>query len=412
MNKSTLHLIWLGLFISLLSIGNFFSLLLHIPIYLLAVLMAAAGVLSFRYIVRHTRNETTGTISRPAFYVLGGGIALLTAACVLLVRKHGDTDAVGNWNFASKFLADPAHWRQLLWYGGADAHPDYPMGYYGATSFFWRLLGNETLMAPLGISLFATVAIPVMIFLEVSKRHLGVATLLLLLLVVHPYYLNCGLNQYADTLLSFYILSAILCINQFRQSGNRVWLLLCSASLGAALWVKNEGIFTCALFGLFYFKTFLSKNHLRYTIGGALPFVLALGVFRLGFAPANDIAAVYETGGNTGITSLITDKERYKLIVSFMKGSFDNIFSMLKLLTMVYLGYSILVQKNLSRNFYLLAGIFACYLFVYLITPRNLQWHLATSFDRLVVQLYPSALLVIGLALSEIKLPATFTSNK
>ena len=41
-----------------------------------------------------------------------------------------------------------------------------------------------------------------------------------------------------------------------------------------------------------------------------------------------------------------------------------------------------------------LAGVLAGYFAVYLVTPANLDWHLSTSLGRLLVQVWPSALLL------------------
>jgi hypothetical protein len=43
------------------------------------------------------------------------------------------------------------------------------------------------------------------------------------------------------------------------------------------------------------------------------------------------------------------------------------------------------------------------YYFVYLMTPFDLRWHLATSMERLLVQVLPLVLLAIGLSLRRIE---------
>jgi hypothetical protein len=108
----------------------------------------------------------------------------------------------------------------------------------------------------------------------------------------------------------------------------------------------------------------------------------------------------------------IADKSRYKLIVEHLFNALSGYFIGLKLLGAVYIVYNIFAQKNLSRNFYIICIILAAYFGAYLTTPRELEWHLTTSFQRLLLQLYPSFLLIIGLELAKIKMPQLNTDNK
>jgi hypothetical protein len=399
-----------GLFIGLVSIFGFLLAVIPVNIYVSAAIVLLACIWLTRYVIRKANPDLANDISRKSFIVLASGTLLLAGISCILVREHGDTDAIGNWNFAAKYIADPQHWNLLLKYNPIHTHPDYPMGYFGATAFFWRLFQTQNEIVPLALTLFATLSIPVLIFLELCKKHLGIATLVLALFILNPYYLNSGLNQYADTLLSFYILAAFITINHYKTSSNKIYLLLCTASLGAVMWVKNEGVFCTIIFGLAYFRTFVSKDTIRYSVLGALPFIIAMGIFKIGYSPANDLLASPEVNGS--IANKLTDKTRYKLIAQYFLKALDGSFYGMKLLTMLYLGYSIVVQKNLSKNFYVICIILAMYLGIYLITPRGLEWHLTTSFERLLLQLYPTFLLLTGFELANIKIPRLNTDNK
>lgn len=402
MNRTSLHIIWIGLFISLISIFGFLAAVVSVNIYIIATVALAVGIWLFIYVNKKATPDLTNDINRNAFMILVVGLLLLSGISCVLVREHGDIDSIGNWNFAAKYLANPPHWKQLLAYNPVYSHPDYPMGYFGATAFFWRLFHTQNEVVPFALTLFATLSIPALIFLELYKKYLGMAIVILVLFIFNPYYINCGLNQYADTLLSFYILSAFITMNHFRESNNKIYLLLCTASLGAAMWTKNEGIFITIIFCTLYIRTFITKDTIKHSILGLLPCLLALAIFRLCYNPANDLGTI---GGDQTFIAKILDKGRYKLIAEHILDSLDGNFIGLKILGLLYIAYNIFIRKNLSRNFYIICLVLAAYLAIFLITPRDIDWHLKTSLERLILQLYPSFLLIIGFELSKIKMP-------
>ena len=61
--------------------------------------------------------------------------------------------------------------------------------------------------------------------------------------------------------------------------------------------------------------------------------------------------------------------------------------------------------KKTSVSFVWSVGLSLCvgYYFAYLMTPYELKWQLATSMERLLVQVFPLVLLAIGLSLRQIE---------
>ena len=401
MNKNSLHIFCLGLFISLISILYFYSLAFSIPFIVIAILAPVAGFFLFRHILKNTMQDEKREPDRRPLYILAGGIVVITAISSILLRKHGDTDAIGNWNFIARYIADQEHWKNLFNNSVSQAHADYPLAYPGAIAFFWNLLSTRSEIVSLAITYIPAICIPVVIFIELYKKHLPLATAILVIFAFDRYYLNCGLNQYADTLLSFYLLCAIISMQYFDRTRDDMYLVLCTAMLGCCLWTKNEGLIICAVFGLFYFRTFTAKRYLRCSIYGiALPAITFI-FFKLVYAPANDLLA----GSDTSAISLLTDKARYKLIFQHLKQSFNTHFFVLGLLGLIYIAYSIFRLRLFTKEFLLLCCILAIYIVIYLISPRDLNWHLATSLDRLIVQLSPSLFLILGNEISKINIP-------
>lgn len=57
----------------------------------------------------------------------------------------------------------------------------------------------------------------------------------------------------------------------------------------------------------------------------------------------------------------------------------------ISMLTILFINY----KYFKSFSFLVMASLTIAYFFVYVITPNDLKWHLATSFDRLVHQVFP-----------------------
>ena len=402
MNKNTLQILWLGIFISMISVLYFLSLACAAPFIIVPFLSLAGGVLLYRYFFKNVPLSAPDNENK-SMLILTGCVLAFTAVCAILVRKNGDIDSISNWNFIASYIVDKDHWKQLFANSGVDAHPDYPLGYPASIAFFWRLLDTREEIVALAITYIPTLCIPVLIYLELYKKHLPLAIVTFLLFLTNIYYLNSGLNQYADTLLSFYLLGAIIAMRYYNETADPMFILLSTALLGCCLWVKNEGMAICGIFALFYFRTYLSKANIKYAVGGIAPFVLVFTFFKLVYAPANDLVALSD---NVNFSAFVADKSRYKLILHYFSFAIDSSFYPLKLMVIGYVGYCVFTMRNMNKTFYLLLSILGFYLLVYLFTPRDLDWHLRTSMGRLIVQLFPAFVFVLGLEFSQIKIAA------
>jgi uncharacterized membrane protein len=122
---------------------------------------------------------------------------------------------------------------------------------------------------------------------------------------------------------------------------------------------------------------------------------------KLVYAPPNDLLA----GSDSSVISFLTDKSRYRLIYHFLKQSFNTNFFILGILLAIYLAHTILGFRRFNKDFLVLCCIFGVYMSIYLVSPRGLDWHLATSLDRLIVQLSPSLFLILSNEISKINIP-------
>lgn len=401
MQKITVQIFWLAMLCGCISVLYFLSLVIGLPVIITTVLIIVASFFLYKGMMKRLVSAEAATpMSRKAFYILAGSIVLFSSFEIFLSRKYGDWDAITIWNFHADFLRDATHWRRMFLFSEL-AHPDYPLLTSASTGFFWRLMYPHTPgFVPFAISAMFCTLIPVTLFLELYRKNLQLAVLTLLVFLSNSYYLNCGIVQYADVHLAFFILGTIVAINYYKESRNPNYILLCGMMLGAALWTKNEGIMITGIFSLFYFRDLIRKKNLVYFVAGMAPFLLALLVLKFAYAPANDLI----NGQQRVHWQNILQKDRYKLIFSFISDKLNERFYAIKIGFIVYLLDCVFRQRFPAKNLLLICTIMAGYVFVYIFTPHDLGWHLNTSVDRLMLQLMPATIYIMARDLSSLRL--------
>jgi hypothetical protein len=128
---------------------------------------------------------------------------------------------------------------------------------------------------------------------------------------------------------------------------------------------------------------------------GLLPVGLLLVYFKACLAPPNDLVAGQ---GQQSTLSRLTDPTRYAMIARAFGGEFLTTIGPWAALTLalafVLLGPAPRTSRGVAvLPLLVLVLMLLGYFAVYLTTPHNLAWHLASSLHRLYVQLWPLALL-------------------
>jgi hypothetical protein len=119
-----------------------------------------------------------------------------------------------------------------------------------------------------------------------------------------------------------------------------------------------------------------------------------LAYFKLRLAPPNDLVAGQGVAATLG---------RYAWTAGAFLGQVLMIGPGAVVVLAVYarlLGRAPPPAKRTGHSRTLLGGMLAGYFLVYLTTPNDLPTHLGTSLDRLLVQLWPLALLAFFLAVA------------
>jgi hypothetical protein len=329
----------------------------------------------------------------------------------------GDWDAWALWNLRAKFLAGPgSDWRYALSPLLHNTHPDYPLLLPAFVARVWKAGGTVDTIAPVITALlFFGALIALLLSVVAMLRSAASAFLAGLVILATTSLLIWAPSQYADIPLAFYYLGAIaLIFLEASPAASGRWALLWAGGCaGLAAWTKNEGIAFLVIFALVFLAFTLWKrggadavSRGGWLLAGAAPGILLTLWLKFFLAPAVDPLV---TQGGSGLARL-HDLNRYTAVAS---GFFNNLLNLgagvahpLILLAIL----AILVRLQMEAGYQLpsliataaLALVFLSYCLVYLITPYGLEWQIQSSFDRLILQVWPSFLLIFFIQLRSV----------
>lgn len=401
MQNGSRSIIVTGIAIGCISVLYFASLICHLPFAITLALIGASLWLLYRSIARFLpavaeENRTAPVIS---IVLLAAGIGVITWKSYSTGSKYGEWDAWCMWNFHAKYLADGDLWQRMFLNQKAD-HTDYPLLLPGTVGFLIRLCnGRLTLMIPFIFSLLMTLFIPVLLYLESPGRYKIAGTIALFVLGTNTYYVTNGLTQYADVVLAFFFLCAVICAEHARVDSR--YTLLAAACLGCCIWTKNEGLILAGIFMVFNSRLLLANA--KHTAIGLSAFAVIYVIFKLAYAPANDMVA----GQNHDTLNQLFVPLRYKVIYKHLTDNIDKNFYYLKIVIPLYLLLCMVKRQWPGRQFMMLTCCGVAYFFVYVLSVQDLEWHLTTSQDRLILQLMPALLYVAALQTKDL-LPLRF----
>jgi hypothetical protein len=337
------------------------------------------------------------------------------AACVLatmffvehtLRYPDGGWDAWAIWNLRARFLARAgpefraAFSPEILFW----AHTDYPLLVPGIVAQTFRLAGAQPLWVPAAVSyLLAALTVAVLAAAAAGLRGAPWGSLSALALLTTPCFVGFAANQQADVPVGAFLLAANASIAAGIESRNRARFALAgiAASLGA--WTKNEG--TLHLLSVGIAVLVVSWAPLRERIRAALSYAIAavpvlslLAYFKLTVASANDLFS------DPSAARLLELNRWGELLVSLARRAL--FFQTWGLWLVAAIAVLVLIATRLPPRAAAralgsaLALSFAATLIVYLLQPHPLVWFFRASVDRVLIELWPSALLAIVLAIA------------
>lgn len=402
------------------SLQMFFYSLLSIPynVILIAAPWIALGAAllfmpAFKRTGFATDNEKTGFAGIVLFIIMLSQV-LYSFAYSLTMPLSG-WDAWFIWfvkaraffldkGISAVFLTDPVYIQD---------HPEYPLLVPLALSWIYTAIGaaSETagkVIYPLQFAALLSIFYYGAARASGKKTGLIFATLLSItpIVLVHsagfpvqvdPAYTSRDLTGYADLAASIYFLGAGVFILLYAREQGPVFAILASIMLAMGAWTKNEGL-TFALIGFIILAVTAfagGRKDFRILAFAVIPLV----VFIL---PWSAYKSVHGLGSeyveNMGPSVFFSNLTRLSEIVPFIAKYMFVKPGAIGLVWWAYVISAVLRARHVlsSRTLVLHAlilGQLSAYIFVYIITPVDLKWHLNTSLDRLLLHLIPLGML-------------------
>ncbi|MCM8792670.1 MAG: hypothetical protein NC826_06015 [Candidatus Omnitrophica bacterium] len=212
-------------------------------------------------------------------------------------------------------------------------------------------------------------------------------------------------NGYADSVMAFYFSLGFLFLylGYIKEKNNFFYLSAILSSIGG--WVKNEGIAWCLInfmllwivAFLYYFKNEKNKSWevkkgIIFYVIMMLIFILPWQVFRIRYALKSDILRE----GFFSLSRFLKNIERlYYISCVYLKEFFN--FKNWNLVWILFLFSFLLNIKNVfSKKYFLFTGLFLGFFgilsIIYILTYKDLHWHLTNSVDRLFIHIVPTVI--------------------
>jgi hypothetical protein len=349
--------------------------------------------------------------------VLSFSVILICSLMVFTLRSlnepHGFWDAWAIWNMRARYLFRGGHyWANAFSNLYSWSHPDYPLLISGSVARIWSYLGTEPKIAPVIIAMFFTFATVTLTIGSLSVIHSkSIGLLAGLVLLGTPYFIRVGAWQIADVPLGFFILSTIVlyCLQDYVGPDLKL-IFIAGIMAGFAAWTKNEGILflvTVIIARLIIilpekgFKVFLEE--FSAFIFGLLPILIIIGIFKIKFAPNNDLFAGQSI---ESIIERLTDLSRYSTIgkayPSFFYNKIANKWLIILPICFIFLRRfrEKINMVSIKTSFLVVIIMLCAYFIVFLISPHDLSWHIKTALWRLFIQLWPTIVFSLFLLLS------------
>lgn len=383
MQKTSLYIVYYGWLMGCISIAYFVGLMLHLPLTVMIGIVLALGFLIYKQTstIITSGNDNNISVSYALLFI---GICMIGQKVVLLSDKYGTWDAWAMWNMHAKYLANPEYWTTL--FKNKDfAHTDYPLLLPANIAFYSRIVDIEHLQTvSYCFHLLITILIPVLIFTETKHRNIIFSAIGLYWLSTNINHLTIASYQLADSLVGFFTLLAIIAAEHIES--DKRYAAITTSMLGLCMFTKNEGLLISLLFMAFYFKPLFKKGNIKYTIAGiALP-ALALLLFKMMYAPHNDILSAQ--GADT--FTKLTDWNRYDLVISAFRKHINEYYYTIACLFALHFLLRIIGRKAPDKRLLFVFTALCAYIIVYVLTPKDLEWHVNTSLNRLVHQMIPT----------------------
>jgi hypothetical protein len=387
-------------FAALLSAAATAAWLWHVPpwladgAFLLLGLALASGLRARR---RAPAGDAVDRRLQIAFWA-ACAVALASAVTHLFRFPHGGNDAWIIWNLRARWLfrAGPggeasAFSPEILFW----SHTDYPPLLPQLIARGYQIAARESQAIPacLGL-LFAAVSVAMVVAaLRQTDRSRGL--LGGLALVSTPAFVMAAADQLADVPLAAFVTGSVALLVT-RERGDPVPLLAAGAFAGMAAWTKNEGALHLALIA---FAVLLDERRLRsvlFFLSGALPFLALLVTFKLR-VPPNDLL---QTSANAAFHRFLDPARWWTLLRLVLRRIV--LLQVWGLHLLAVLAFVLFLRRRSAPCpgcrwlSWMPAATVLAHLAILLGQPHEVAYMFRVTIDRLLVQIWPAILLLVG----------------
>lgn len=352
------------------------------------------------------QSTSTRGASAAGIAILALTVLLIILAAVNLVgfclrKPHGWFDAWGIWNLKALFLyrGGREHWSRFLTDFEGWSHADYPLLISASVARLWAYLGGESNAAPIALVCVFAGATLVLLPVLLWRRGVHLAALAVAGLASSELFLSTASYQCADVPLGFYMLAALAVL--VAAARRQCHPALAGLLIGCVMWTKNEGLLFALLCGLAVLaalacRRWFTLRDLAALALGMAPFALAAGIVKLSANTGNDVVGAQPM---SVMLQRLADPARHHLILQYagnLAWKLADPWLLGPMLALLLIGgwTRDRAQRAAALVVLVIVALMALgYYTVYLITPHELNWHVSSSIDRLVVQLLPSLIL-------------------
>jgi hypothetical protein len=394
----------------------------------LGVLTAAAAGAAFRHpTLSAALPETAAGWRWNGLLILALGVGLALFLATFYAASAGNPagywDAFAIWNLRARFLAGgPETWRYAFSPGLSASHPGYPLllsASIAAESIAGggvagRAISGGSALSSISIAnalVFALAVLAMLVSAIAARRGWALGLLAGLVLLATDSFAAQAPNQYSDLPLALCFLASLVLLERAAasQSGvNQSTTLFAAAGIAAGLapWTKNEGWpFWIALVALVAWRW--GARPASWTLLGSIPGVAATLAMKVFLVTSSE--AMFPKSAAEAFAKIADPARWWKIIVGFATAvwrlgpPWAHPVVLLAALIVV-LGW--VSRKERASALWLLAplgAVAAADFVIFLMTTNDLQWHLDTSVDRLLLQLWPALLFVVFLNLQRVE---------
>jgi hypothetical protein len=259
---------------------------------------------------------------------------------------------------------------------------------------FWKCTGSITYVVPVVIAVIPMAGILILLYAATADKY--VATFSVILLASGNQFISQACNQYADLWLAFFALFPLVLLEKTRSEppGNTHIHYFTGFIAATMIWIKNEGMVIFLLTILYLLWNF-RKNPAQMSklLAGTLPLIATYVVFKIYLAPPGDLFR----GSLPDTLRKIVNPERFFIIAVYLSKVIVFQFPLLLLILLFF----ITSGAKTPSTIIIPVLTFTAYFAIYLITPYDVEWHLRTSLDRLIMQIYPTMIFLFSMTLSK-----------